>query len=922
MLGEEGEGRRNGVEGDRKRERKSQDRIINKEGKTLINFIEERGWGILNGCTKGDEMGEFTFTGGRGGSVIDYVIGNEELREEVEKMRIGENIDSDHQPVEVWIGGEKEENSGREKRREERKGGYRGTWNKEGCEEFRKRLGKVEYEGKEIEVEMERMEEKIRGSLKEWERDRKGAKEERKKGWWDRDCAVMKKKVREELRKWKRWRRGGEEYKRVKRDYKELCESKKKEENDRWERKAKVIRREGDVWEIIKYERTKKNGMVEGIEMEEWRRYFMGLLGGVEMKAVMGEGRKTRDIEEKEISRKEIKEAMKRIKEGKATGGEGIPGEAWKYGGVEVEEWIWNLCNDIWKGKGWPEGWKEGIIIPIVKKGEGERVEHYRGVTVMSALYKVYVSVLLRRLEEEVEEKEIIPENQAGFRKGRGTIDNIFILNYLINRQVGRKKGGMVAMFVDLKAAFDSVDRKVLLNTMREKGIREGLIERVEEVLRETKSRVRIGGELGEGFWTVRGLRQGCPLSPLLFNILIADIEEEMKKVKWGGVKLGEGRVYSLAYADDVVLMAEKEEEMRSMMERWERYVGTKNLEVNVEKTKIMRFRRKGGRWKSIVWKWKGKTIGEVKEFKYLGYTFQRNGGQEAHIKERVRRAAAVMGQAWGIGKRRFRNDWGRRIWLFDRLVWTVLSYGVEIWGWKERKQIERLEERFLKWILGVEGSTPSYMVREELQRDKLRGRGARRARAYEKRIEEGSGSELGRECWKEIKKREGKATVGWEKERIDLLQSGRIEGERVILEEKGEENWFNRIIERDIERQRNERKKKITESRYNRWYKEIKGEGIPEYLKKGWGEKRWRRVARFRLGNEMREGRYWEEEENRLCRLCGAEMETWEHVWERCRRWREEDSSWQEVAGTILGEDGGGEEWMKEVEREREREG
>jgi len=99
---------------------------------------------------------------------------------------------------------------------------------------------------------------------------------------------------------------------------------------------------------------------------------------------------------------------------------------------------------------------------------------------------------------------------------------------------VGRKKGGMVAMFVDLKAAFDSVDRKILLNTMKERGIREGLVERVEEAIRETKIRVKIGGELREGFWTARGLRQGCLMSPLLFNILIADMEEEMGKVKWG----------------------------------------------------------------------------------------------------------------------------------------------------------------------------------------------------------------------------------------------------------------------------------------------------------------------------------------------------------------------------------------------------
>lgn len=59
---------------------------------------------------------------------------------------------------------------------------------------------------------------------------------------------------------------------------------------------------------------------------------------------------------------------------------------------------------------------------------------------------------------------------------------------------------------------------------------------------------------------------------------------------------------------------------------------------------------------------------------------------------------------------------------------------------------------------------------------------------------------------------------------------------------------------------------------------------GVPEYLRKNWGESRWQRVAKYRLGNGMKGGRYWvEEEEERRCRLCGREEETWEHVWEEC---------------------------------------
>lgn len=92
----------------------------------------------------------------------------------------------------------------------------------------------------------------------------------------------------------------------------------------------------------------------------------------------------------------------------------------------------------------------------------------------------------------------------------------------------------MVVLFVDLKAAFDSVDREVLVRAMRGKGVREELVVRCEEILRETTCRVRVGDEERERFWTARGVKQGCSLSPSLFTLLIADMEEELKKGGWG----------------------------------------------------------------------------------------------------------------------------------------------------------------------------------------------------------------------------------------------------------------------------------------------------------------------------------------------------------------------------------------------------
>lgn len=88
--------------------RKSKDSKKNKKGETLLDFIRERGWFIMNGCTEGDEDGEWTYIGPIGESVIDYILGGERITDDVKKMEIGDNVDSEHHPIIVWIKGKEE----------------------------------------------------------------------------------------------------------------------------------------------------------------------------------------------------------------------------------------------------------------------------------------------------------------------------------------------------------------------------------------------------------------------------------------------------------------------------------------------------------------------------------------------------------------------------------------------------------------------------------------------------------------------------------------------------------------------------------------------------------------------------------------------------------------------------------------------
>lgn len=84
---------------------------------------------------------------------------------------------------------------------------------------------------------------------------------------------------------------------------------------------------------------------------------------------------------------------------------------------------------------------------------------------------------------------------------------------------------------------------------------------------------------------------------------------------------------------------------------------------------------------------------------------------------------------------------------MFDRLVWAVIEYGAEIWGWKERKKVERIQDRFLRSVVGVGRYTPWYIVRKKLQTDKLRERAGIKAWGYERKLGEAKGEELVRLC-------------------------------------------------------------------------------------------------------------------------------------------------------------------------------
>lgn len=284
-------------------------------------------------------------------------------------------------------------------------------------------------------------------------------------------------------------------------------------------------------------------------------------------------------------------------------------------------------------------------------------------------------------------------------RKGRGTMDNIYVLNHIIQKEIRKKGGKIFGFFMDLKSAFDKVDRKTLWEEMERRGIRKGIVERIKKIYESTKNVVRVNGRVSERFSD--GKRNETGLLAKSNPVLAADSRYRRRNEKRSSRgNTGGWRIWSLAYADDLVIMAKSEEGMKEMLKRMEKYLKRKKLYVNIKKSKMVCFRSEGGRKRRIEWKWEGQNIEEVKEFKYLGYVVKENGGQEGQIKESKKKGNIVLKQVWGLGERRFRDDFKRRIKLFRYLILGVIMYGAEVWEWKEREELERIQKRYIKCTL------------------------------------------------------------------------------------------------------------------------------------------------------------------------------------------------------------------------------
>ena len=571
-IGKEGNARGMDCIWDKSRDksRDSKDKVLGNGWRRMVDFVDSKAWVILNGYKKGDYEGEFTYIGSRGSTVIDYVIVNEDTNELIEEFNIEESIDSDHLPLKVKMNIGKEENGKEEETlnsidKPKTKVIY--SWSEEDRAVFEEETKELDIGKQEGDTAEERW-----GEIKQIITEKAKKKEIKIKvwkigtrRWWDSSCTKKKRKVRKEYIKWKNGIIEKESYIKERREWKQHCIYKEKEWKENEAAELRSIKNESEVWKFLNKTRRTRKTIENCITKEEWNNHFRTLLeGSAEKKVGVDRRREETRVDEEKVSAREIKSYFRKLKKKKAAGMDTIPNEVWIYGGEDLINNLICVIGKVWDGEEIPEDWKTAIIVPLYKKGDANKPSNYRGISLLSSGYKLYTELILGRLQKEVDEKNLLPEGQAGFRKGRSTTDNIYILNHIVQRAKMRNKR-IYSMFVDLKAAFDTVDREILWEILEEMGISVYIIERLKGIYKETKVRVRAEEGLSEEFWTTKGLRQGCILSPILFCLYIAGLEERYENRNIGGTVVGNKRIWSLAYADDLVILAENREALLDM---------------------------------------------------------------------------------------------------------------------------------------------------------------------------------------------------------------------------------------------------------------------------------------------------------------------------------------------------------------------
>ncbi len=309
----------------------------------------------------------------------------------------------------------------------------------------------------------------------------------------------------------------------------------------------------------------------------------------------------------------------------------------------------------------------------------------------VSAIYKLYTSLLCKRLDLFLESKDLRAKTQCGFRSKHSTATAQFVLSHAIAKTcahvgVGGGNKPLYVCFVDFQKAFDFILRDKLFDRLKELGIKGHMLSTIVHLYSTTSFKIKVNGIISQDkVITHNGVKQGCPLSPLLFGVFIDMLYEHLlKKCPNIGVQLNDlYRLCALFFADDVALIAESQSDLQALLDALATFCLNTKMLVNVSKTKFTTMLPWRSTYQGVgqVVNYSNQDIEKVTDFMYLGLlidprTWLKKGGESIVIKARralggvIKRAKQMRIENLLIMNR-----------LYDSLVNSIALFGCQVWG-------------------------------------------------------------------------------------------------------------------------------------------------------------------------------------------------------------------------------------------------
>ncbi|UYV75239.1 FAHD1 [Cordylochernes scorpioides] len=290
----------------------------------------------------------------------------------------------------------------------------------------------------------------------------------------------------------------------------------------------------------------------------------------------------THNIFHEKINMKELYYALENTDPNKTPGPDGIHGQMISNLGKNGKEILLDIFNNSWKTGKLPQDWKTATIIPIKKLDKSaDDPKNYRPISLTSICCKLMEKIILRRLTYHLDTRNLLPEEQYGFRKGHGTIDQLLFFTQKVKDAQNRKPTNhTLAAFLDLTQAFDKVwKNKLITKLYKHFKIYGKSITWINDFLKNRYIRVKYNGTLSKTFKLYQGLPQGSVLSPTLFTLFIAGIEEKiLHKTNIG------------LFADDIILWSSNtnwkkaERDLNKTLLHLEKFANKHKLEFNPQK--------------------------------------------------------------------------------------------------------------------------------------------------------------------------------------------------------------------------------------------------------------------------------------------------------------------------------------------------